>query len=48
MTIETSITIDEKVNGITCIVMDTDGRQNRAYAHIFVQCNILLAIFFFE
>ncbi|VDM96651.1 unnamed protein product [Thelazia callipaeda] len=37
MTVETSLRIDEKSNLITCTVMDTDGRQNRAQMHIFVQ-----------
>ncbi|VDP13546.1 unnamed protein product, partial [Onchocerca flexuosa] len=37
MTVETFLNIDENNNLITCTVMDTDGRQNRAQMHIFVQ-----------
>ncbi|VDK70982.1 unnamed protein product, partial [Onchocerca ochengi] len=37
MTVETFLNIDENNNLITCTVMDTDGRQNRAHMHIFVQ-----------
>ncbi|VDN49530.1 unnamed protein product [Gongylonema pulchrum] len=37
MVVETSVRIDENSDLITCTVMDTDGRQNRAQMHIFVQ-----------
>ncbi|MCP9265566.1 hypothetical protein DINM_020895 [Dirofilaria immitis] len=37
MSVETFLNVDENNNLITCTVMDTDGRQNRAQMHIFVQ-----------
>uniref|UniRef100_A0AAF5PID9 Ig-like and fibronectin type-III domain-containing protein C25G4.10 n=2 Tax=Wuchereria bancrofti TaxID=6293 RepID=A0AAF5PID9_WUCBA len=37
MTVETFLNVAENNNLITCTVMDTDGRQNRAQMHIFVQ-----------
>uniref|UniRef100_A0A914RU82 Ig-like and fibronectin type-III domain-containing protein C25G4.10 n=1 Tax=Parascaris equorum TaxID=6256 RepID=A0A914RU82_PAREQ len=37
MTVESSVTVDEKTSLISCTVMDTDGRQNRAQLHLYVQ-----------
>lgn len=38
MTVGTTLHVNENTNLITCTVMDTDGRQNRAQKHIFIQC----------
>ncbi|KHN78001.1 Ig-like and fibronectin type-III domain-containing protein C25G4.10 [Toxocara canis] len=37
MTVETSVTVDERMSPISCTAMDTDGRQNRAQMHLHVQ-----------